>query len=536
MASGEPAAVPELWAHRLHGDGPGNLWPLRLPRCEEGQSHAAAIVAAIAAPGAGGPEATPWGGLGCVRCTVHSGRLCVEGCWTPLCSLFLAEASYAPLPPGAATLAGCQAEAAASGVVAVALVPPRDDAGLEGSMFGGRDLTEAPCWLVLVRGRSLQALLDVLSRVGCMRDCIEEAYQPSGDDIFGQGAYATVACMVAPDGTPVAVKKMNQDVDFECIEREIAMLLVLQTHPHVVGYRGCFWAVVDGAPQISVVFDAASGGDLLAKVLMSDPFSEAQGKATFHGMSKGVAHIHGHGIVHRDIKAQNILLTRDGTTVVADFGLATTLADKVQMARRCGSPGYVAPEVCLGRVPYGLKVDVFGAGVNLFLMLSKEMPFSCPDRDTAAVMRKTVRCQLHLRRPPWDSFSSSLRAMLRETITKEPDDRLSADEVLQHAWITKAERAPRSAWAHTGAEAPCGPERAGASGGLPMPGMAAAEEEAAPRHGGPGLAGAIVSAVGGYPQVHVDARAWTQQPQPGGYQQDALHRVRFGGFRTDPSM
>merc|ERR1740121_1152816 len=214
------------------------------------------------------------------------------------------------------------------------------------------------------------------------------------------------------------------------------------------------------------MFDAACGGDLLAKVLHSDPLTEAHAKALFHGMMKGIAHIHSHGIVHRDIKAQNILLMSDDTVVVADFGLATVLSDRVQMARRCGSPGYVAPEVCLGKEPYGLKVDVFGAGVNLYLMLSKEMPFSSPDRDTAATMRRTVKCSLHLRRPPWDGFSSALRGMLRETITKEQEGRLSADQALQHAWLCKASRqdggpdAPANAAARAAGLAPLPPDAA----------------------------------------------------------------------------
>ncbi|CAK0834110.1 unnamed protein product [Prorocentrum cordatum] len=343
QARREAGAPPESWLHRLHGDDPNGMQPMRVPRTEKAQSHAAAMSAVVSSSQRG------------VRCTVDGGSLFVEGCAAPLCSLFLARASHAPL---------------AADSVAVVIVPA-DGAGLQGLALG-QDAAGAPCWLVVVAGACLQALLDALSRAGCLRDDLEVAFEHAPGDIFGQGAYATVVRMVATDGQLVAVKNLNPSVEFECIEREIDTLIATQRHPNVVGYRGTFWSPDPEGPQISMVFDAACGGDLLAKVLHSDPLTEAYAKALFHGMMKGIAHIHSHEIVHRDIKAQNILLMSDDTVVVADFGLATVLTDKVQMARRCGSPGYVAPEVCLGKEPYGLKVDVFGAGVNLYLMLSKD--------------------------------------------------------------------------------------------------------------------------------------------------------------------
>lgn len=120
--------------------------------------------------------------------------------------------------------------------------------------------------------------------------------------------------------------------------------------------------------------------------------------------------------------------------MLADFGLACRITDEQQMSRRCGSAGFVAPEVCLG-TPYDCKVDNFGAGVVLYFMLSRETPFSSPDRDSAATMRKTVKCSLHLQRPPFDSMTSRLRNILRQLICKSQDDRLTAAAALEHSWI-----------------------------------------------------------------------------------------------------
>mmetsp|Transcript_5567 Transcript_5567/g.6505 ORF Transcript_5567/g.6505 Transcript_5567/m.6505 type:complete len:164 (+) Transcript_5567:125-616(+) len=126
--------------------------------------------------------------------------------------------------------------------------------------------------------------------------------------------------------------------------------------------------------------------------------------------------------------------------LIADFGLACKTSDQAQMSRRCGSAGFVAPEVCLG-TPYDCKVDTFGAGVILFFMFSKELPFSSPDRDSAATMRKTVKCSLHLQRPPFSELSSRARNMLRQLICKNQEERLSAEAALEHSWmVRKAEK------------------------------------------------------------------------------------------------
>jgi len=185
---------------------------------------------------------------------------------------------------------------------------------------------------------------------------------------------------------------------------------------------------------MGVAFDCVPRGDLLHKVLKYGVMTENTARPIFIGLMKGLAHIHSHNIVHRDIKAENILLKSDECAAVADFGLATWITDEVQMARRCGSPGYVAPEVCLG-TPYSFKVDVFGTGVVLFFVLSKEMPFSSKDRDTAATMRRTVKCSLHLHKPPWDGMSSRLRNIMRQTICKTAEERLSSEAALEHPWM-----------------------------------------------------------------------------------------------------
>jgi len=425
------AEIPALWLHARHGTQAANLTPLEAPRRDDRLSAAQAFAAeASLAPRAGGSSI-----LG-VPCQIRGIQL-TTATGEPVTPLFLTEVSSAPLlVPGLPDAA------------VIAIVPPPGGAGLRGTAAGGGDNRATASWFVLVQGghETLYVALDQFSRAGSLRSGLEKAYSalPESDAVIGEGAYATVMCMSSRDGTPVAVKNMKPSVELEAIEREIATLLNVQQHDHIVGYRGIFWhREQDGVNRISVVFDVAPCGDLLYKILKYGMMTEATAKPLFQGIVKGLSYLHAQNIVHRDIKAENILLKREDCAIVADFGLATWITDEVQMARRCGSPGYVAPEVCLG-TPYDYKVDVFGAGIILYFMLSKEMPFSSPDRDTAATMRRTVKCNLHLHRPPWDAMSIRLRNILRQMICKSPEERLSAAAVLQHPWMTSSSSRDRS--------------------------------------------------------------------------------------------
>ena len=85
------------------------------------------------------------------------------------------------------------------------------------------------------------------------------------------------------------------------------------------------------------------------------------------------------GIVHRDVKAENIVLSEHGAAVLSDFGIAARLTDQEAMGQRCGSPGYAAPELLTPKERYCEKVDVFAVGVVLYFLLSCMLPFSGAD-------------------------------------------------------------------------------------------------------------------------------------------------------------
>lgn len=418
-----------LWLHRCHGVQDNSLQPFPVKR-GIGNSVAEAFAA----------EADSSENMLGVECRFEDFDLIVgpskEG-GVVLSALFMAEVSCAPFP------SRCWPDMAV-----VAIIPPSNGMALRGTAVAGEGCGGTVGWFIILQGyAAAHDVIDRLSMLGSLRQDLDQAFSLAGegDCVIGEGAYATVYTMQARDSTFVAVKQMNTTTDCESVEREVRALLELQKHEYVIGFRGLFWRTEMEQCKFSAVFELATCGDLLYKILQTGALTESTARPLFTGITHGLKHIHAHQIVHRDIKTENILLKTDTCPVVADFGLACWITDREQMSRRCGSPGFVAPEVCLG-TPYDFKVDTFGAGVILFFMLSKEMPFSSPDRDSAATMRKTVKCSLHLHRPPWDTMTSRLRNVLRQLICKSQTDRLDAPATLEHSWVTgKSDKSSGSA-------------------------------------------------------------------------------------------
>lgn len=183
-----------------------------------------------------------------------------------------------------------------------------------------------------------------------------------------------------------------------------------------------------------MVLEHCGGGDLCAEV-QRGPLAEARARDVMVGILEGLAHLHALGVIHRDVKAGNILIGSEGRAKLADFGLACLLSDTAERKRRVGSPGYAAPEVYQDGSLYGTKVDVFGAGVVLFYSLCGRLPFWGSSVESTA--RRTLRCEpqfekhRELRR-----VGSECLVLLAQLLRKRSDLRVDARDALRSAWLT----------------------------------------------------------------------------------------------------
>eukprot|EP01053_Blabericola_migrator_P003097 Blabericola_migrator_1__3096@NODE_18_length_22925_cov_118_464826_g15_i0_p7_GENE_NODE_18_length_22925_cov_118_464826_g15_i0NODE_18_length_22925_cov_118_464826_g15_i0_p7_ORF_typecomplete_len325_score37_69Pkinase/PF00069_25/1_2e48Pkinase_Tyr/PF07714_17/7_6e30Kinaselike/PF14531_6/2_4e16Kdo/PF06293_14/2e11Pkinase_fungal/PF17667_1/1e09APH/PF01636_23/3_5e05APH/PF01636_23/32RIO1/PF01163_22/5_9e05WaaY/PF06176_11/9_9e05EcKinase/PF02958_20/0_005YrbLPhoP_reg/PF10707_9/0_021FTA2/PF13095_6/0_051_NODE_18_lengt len=177
------------------------------------------------------------------------------------------------------------------------------------------------------------------------------------------------------------------------------------------------------------------GGDLYDVMKKSGPYTESQAKVAIHRILQALMALHARKIVHRDLKTENVMLLdrRDRTSVcVIDFGLAATLGSDL-MYMRCGSPGYVAPEV-LEDKRYGTKCDVFSAGIILFTMLTGKPPFR--GEDAKEILGKNARCKIQFRGFPFSNISEEARHLLAWMTQKNPDLRCTSAAALAHPWFT----------------------------------------------------------------------------------------------------
>lgn len=272
---------------------------------------------------------------------------------------------------------------------------------------------------------------------------LEDLYPLIDAEEVGSGNFGTVYKVKSRDGRLVAIKAFNQGVRLSTIKAEAKYLSKVQRDDHIVGYHGTFMCDHPvGFPGYALVLDYIPGYDLFHLVRMSgegksmkEPIlGERAAHAVLRGLLAGLAHVHSHGIVHRDVTPPNVLVRPSGEVVLADFAVAAALRDGRRLRQRCGTPGFIAPEV-IRREAYGCKVDVFSAGVVLYFTFAGSAPFFQAGDSVQDVLRKTLSNPLDLERNAWAEASDSCRSVVRLLTRRQPQHRCSAEEALQHEWL-----------------------------------------------------------------------------------------------------
>jgi serine/threonine protein kinase len=225
----------------------------------------------------------------------------------------------------------------------------------------------------------------------------------------------------------------------ELLENEISAMGALQSHPNIVRYLGLAW-VEDGIdddrirlPCMAMQMEYCKGGDLHDRV-SHKRFEEGEARHVVQEILHGLSHIHAQGYVHRDIKPENVLWA-DGAVKISDFGICCHTSDEQQMQKSCGSAGYIAPEIILGRA-YGSNVDCFSVGALLYFIVSGRHAFVGHDA-TSSIM-KTLRRPLNFQRAlRLEILSEICKQVMIELMTKDPFCRPTSKEALQSEWVSQ---------------------------------------------------------------------------------------------------
>ena len=253
-------------------------------------------------------------------------------------------------------------------------------------------------------------------------------------------------------GVEYAMKTINLDrvdkAQLKELRNEIKILSQLD-HPNIVRLYECF----EDERTMYLIMELCIGGELAQRKLTK----EGQVVALTSQLLSAIAYCHKRGVVHRDIKLENIIFVNDERTSpikLIDFGLSTTFslvddnAGSTQAADRnfkpnfgqsrlflttCGTAHYMAPEVIKGN--YAKACDLWSVGVLVFMLLTGRPPFDGPDE--ATVFRRLQAGKASYSHPVWGKASPHAKSLVQRLLVVDPGKRLSAEDALKSPWFKR---------------------------------------------------------------------------------------------------
>ncbi|OAQ78347.1 STE/STE20/PAKA protein kinase [Purpureocillium lilacinum] len=263
---------------------------------------------------------------------------------------------------------------------------------------------------------------------------------------IGQGASGSVYVAKIKDGAVgiardirtrrgssarVAIKEMNlaRQPRKELLIDEI-MIMKESRHPNIINFLDAF--LLNENRMLWVVMDYMEGGALIDIIDNNPEISEAQIATICKETCKGLQHLHAQGIVHRDIKSDNVLLDRRGNVKITDFGFCAKLTERrSKRATMVGTTYWMAPEV-VKQNKYGRKIDIWSLGIMAIEMIELQPPYM--DEEPLRALYLIVTNGTPPLRDP-ERLSPSLRDFLAVCLRVDVEQRATADELLDHAFL-----------------------------------------------------------------------------------------------------
>lgn len=251
--------------------------------------------------------------------------------------------------------------------------------------------------------------------------------------VIGEGAYGKVRLGTHRiTSTRVAIKQIPKAMSAS-LTREIHHHRQLH-HPHVTQ----MYEVIATESHIWIVTELCCGGELFDYLAEKGRLSERESSIIFGQLALAVAYLHEKGIVHRDLKLENVLLDERCRVKLGDFGFTREYDRGVYMETFCGTTGYAAPEMLQGKRYLGPEVDVWSMGVILYCLLTGTLPFD--DDDEAVMKEKVIKGKYE--DPEW--LSTDARDLVRNILEVDPAKRLTIPQILASPWFTSTPSAPVS--------------------------------------------------------------------------------------------
>ena len=212
-------------------------------------------------------------------------------------------------------------------------------------------------------------------------------------------------------------------------KREIGIMRKLR-HPNIVQLHDFF----DEEDNIYIVMEYCRGGPLFKQIVNRSKYTEKDAREIFVYLLSALKYTHSMGIVHRDVKPDNILLINESSNDVkiADFGLSAAIDEGGHLLEFAGSFHWMAPEILENTsTPYGKPVDLWSLGVIAYNLLSGDYPFISKEQ--------ILRAEYYpMEGDSWESVSESAKDFIRKLLVVDPAQRMTADQASLHAWIAES--------------------------------------------------------------------------------------------------
>lgn len=248
------------------------------------------------------------------------------------------------------------------------------------------------------------------------------------ENTIGKGNFAVVKlARHRVTKSQVAIKIIDKtqldETNLKKVYREIEIMKLLN-HPHIVK----LYQVMETKSMLYLVTEYASNGEMF-NYLSNGALPEKEARRKFAQILSAVEYCHKRHVVHRDLKAENLLLDQSFNIKIADFGFGNYYTPGSPLNTWCGSPPYAAPEVFEGKLYHGPQLDIWSLGVVLYVLICRALPF---DGGTLPALRDRV-LEGRFRIPFF--MSTECEHLIRHMLVKDPNQRYTVEQIKKHKWM-----------------------------------------------------------------------------------------------------
>ncbi|KAL1634987.1 Serine/threonine-protein kinase [Neofusicoccum ribis] len=252
----------------------------------------------------------------------------------------------------------------------------------------------------------------------------------------GAGSMGKVAVKIVPrqstDEHRNQADRERADHSKEVRTAREAAIMTLANHPYICGMRD----VVRTHYHWYMLCEYVNGGQMLDYIISHGRLKEKQARKFARQIASALDYCHRNSIVHRDLKIENILISKTGDIKIIDFGLSNLFSPRSQLKTFCGSLYFAAPELLQAKQYTGPEVDVWSFGIVLYVLVCGKVPFD--DQSMPQLHAKIKKG--HVEYPPW--LTAECKNLISRMLVTDPKQRAGLPEIMTHPWITKGFNSP----------------------------------------------------------------------------------------------